>query len=402
MYNSYKLIQNITKKKSKKGHLNNHTLKSYYKPSINKYVDNKVRSLLNKSLHSMNRKIKKKPYDIFGCKTALFKSTMRSLVSNDAIKRDKTRKKQKYKVSYNQLIKNLKIKINNKCVSAFSLEAQRAMIHNIQFTNHLNPSKVISPVQHVANCWFNVFFMVFFISDKGRLFFKFFRLLMIIGKKSNGNKINKQLHFAFLLLNLCIESSYNLYPSSKNFAKKINTNHLILYINQSIQEGGSLVYNIHDAGNPYSYYRNIMNYLDVNDLNILKIHNSSFIYQTLDRQMHHNRKLPHIIVLECKDNDKKDAIIKMELNNQNIKYELDSACIIDTKGNHFCGLLHINNIEYGFDGSSSKRLEPFKWVSLLNKNKNWTFKGTNRDVSLSDYCEWNFTKSYCLLFYYRV
>ena len=97
MYNSYKLIKNITKKKSKKRPSNNHTLKSYYKPSINKYVDNKVRSLLKKSLHSINRKIKKKPYDIFGCKTTSFKGTMRSLVSNDAIRRDKTRKKKNTK-----------------------------------------------------------------------------------------------------------------------------------------------------------------------------------------------------------------------------------------------------------------------------------------------------------------
>ena len=395
MYNSYKLIK---KTKSKKKPSINKTLKSYYNPSINKYVENKISDLLKKSIHKSNRIIKNKPYDICGCKYNTLHKTVKSLVSNTAIQQDKTRRKQNYKQTYDMLTKKLKIKIKNKCVSIYSPQAQRAMIHNIHFIKHLNPSKVISPNQHSANCWFNVFYMVFFISDKGMLFFKFFRLLMILGKKTSGEKINKKLHYAFLLLNMCIESSYNLYPSCKEFAKKMNTNHLILYINQAITN----INNIHDAGNPYSYYRNIMNYLSIDDINIVKIYNSLFIQKTLLQVLHYNKKIPHVIVIECKDNYKKNKNLHINYDNQSITYVLDSACIIDNKGNHFCAVLHINGIQYGYDGSSSKRLEPFKWVSLLNKNKDWTFKGTNTNVSLSDYCEWNFTKGYTLLFYYRV
>ena len=113
---------------------------------------------------------------------------------------------------------------------------------------------------------------------------------MILGKKSSGEKINKKLHYAFLLLNMCIESSYNLYPSCKEFAKKMNTNHLILYINQAITN----INNIHDAGNPYSYYRNIMNYLSIDDINIVKIYNSLFIQKTLYKY-YIIIKIPHVM-----------------------------------------------------------------------------------------------------------
>ena len=82
------------------------------------------------------------------------------------------------------------------------------------------------------------------------------------------------------------------------------------------------------------------------------------------------------------------------------KYVLDSVCIIDNSGQHYCCVIHINNKEYGFDGASTKKITPFKWKHLLNKNKNWTFRGTNKDTAVK--IEWNFTKGNSLLFYYLV
>ena len=88
------------------------------------------------------------------------------------------------------------------------------------------------------------------------------------------------------------------------------------------------------------------------------------------------------------------------LNQDHKKYVLDSVCIIDNSGQHYCCVIHINNKEYGFDGASTKKITPFKWKHLLNKNKSWTFRGTNKDTAVK--IEWNFTKGNSLLFYYLV
>jgi hypothetical protein len=54
----------------------------------------------------------------------------------------------------------------------------------------------------------------------------------------------------------------------------------------------------------------------------------------------------------------------------------------------------------GYDGMSFHRIVKLKWKDKINKNYNWQFEGT------TDYdgtpLEWNFTKSYQLLMYYRV
>ena len=53
---------------------------------------------------------------------------------------------------------------------------------------------VVAPKQLRSNCWFNVFFMVFFISDKGRSFFRHLRQTMITGVKSVNNEQIKKYH----------------------------------------------------------------------------------------------------------------------------------------------------------------------------------------------------------------
>jgi hypothetical protein len=70
----------------------------------------------------------------------------------------------------------------------------------------------------------------------------------------------------------------------------------------------------------------------------------------------------------------------------------------DPKANsHFVSVLTINKKSYKYDGSSTSKLEPFDWKKLINSNKNWSFK-ENPKYEPEQY---NFTKGYKILFYYR-
>ena len=78
------------------------------------------------------------------------------------------------------------------------------------------PTRIIAPKQYQANCWFNCMFMVFFISNKGRKFFKYFRRLMIQGKRIHQEGIRSKqltynlpmkLHSALFMLNMLIHKS---------------------------------------------------------------------------------------------------------------------------------------------------------------------------------------------------
>jgi hypothetical protein len=82
------------------------------------------------------------------------------------------------------------------------------------------------------------------------------------------------------------------------------------------------------------------------------------------------------------------------------KYEIDSAVVRDTTKQHFCATITCEGHEMGYDGLSFHRLVPMKWKDYLNSNINWQFEGT-KDYDGSP-LEWNFTKSYQLLMYYRV
>ena len=111
-------------------------------------------------------------------------------------------------------------------------------------------------------------FVTFFFSDKGRKYFRFFRNLMITGKKYDKTDIEDiQLRKLFFMLYIFIEASYNqsLNNSKNNLIYKINnitnglnTNFFIKkiynFINNKISRS---VPNVDDAGNPLEYYTRI-------------------------------------------------------------------------------------------------------------------------------------------------
>ena len=77
------------------------------------------------------------------------------------------------------------------------------------------------------------------------------------------------------------------------------------------------------------------------------------------------------------------------------KYELDSAILRDINQEHFSAYLTINGKEYGFDGESFSRIEPFRWKKRLYQNTQWRFADQHNTY-------FNFEKGYQILIYYRI
>ena len=150
------------------------------------------------------------------------------------------------------------------------------------------------------------------------------------------------------------------------------------------------------------YYIGIINYLHNNSIQILLIRDANSNWKDkISESVHKMAHLPHIIVLEIYEtnaNKFKKKPVSFTINDG--KYEIDSAIVRDVSKQHFCTTITCEGNEMGYDGMSFHRLASLKWKQLLNKNVNWQFKGSNDyDGTLLN---WNFTKSYQMLMYYRV
>tara|TARA_Y100000389_G_scaffold176295_1_gene187704 strand:- start:37 stop:1119 length:1083 start_codon:yes stop_codon:yes gene_type:complete len=314
----------------------------------------------------------------------------------------------------NSLFK-IKLNINNKylCLSYDNKHVINFLLNNLKSSKRMNPIHFIAPKQLLSNCWFNTMFVTFFFSDKGRKYFRFFRNLMITGKKYDNTYINdlkiRKLLFA---LNIFIEASYNqkqnaLYYKINHLTYNLNTNFFIkeIYDNINKQKLNNSIPNIKEPGNPLIYYKTIMNYLNYNVLKIINInlHSKINLLSLFNHYVEHNN-IPDIIVIEdFESNNYFETNYNVKLNNNNYKYLLDSIIItnkdhFDANANsHFVSLATINKEEYKFDGSSYSKLSKFKWKSLINKNKDWMFKENPKYYPE----KYNFTKGYKLMFYYR-
>ena len=298
------------------------------------------------------------------------------------------------------------------------------LLKNLKSSKHLDPSKFIAPKQLYSNCWFNTMFVVFFFSDKGRKFFRYFRNLMITGRKFDNSRLEDQeLRKLLFVFNLYIEASYNqnsvktkknkvtLHDQVKVLTGNLDTNFLIRKIYNRIKKINSFIDlpNIDEAGNPLEFYQVIMAYMNYNILNILRIDIDSEIKKNyknvkniLDEFVLKERD---IIILE--DHESKidyDEEYIIELNNKKYKYKLDSIILTNKdhynpKANsHFVSLLTINKEGYKFDGSSYSKLTKFNWRKILNKNIDFTFL-----ENPAYYPEkYNLKKGYKILFYYQI
>ena len=295
---------------------------------------------------------------------------------------------------------NVWIAKDSVCKPWNSTEAIETMLDNLRSSPKFNVSNVITPQQIDSNCWFNVFFVTFFISDKGRKFFRFFRELMIRGKHTDGREISPEMAHALFFLNACIEAAYN----NKNVALALNTNHVILKIFDSIspkdikQLERKGISDIDEAGNPLVYYNALIEYIGGSAIRHRNINNFYQVSLLFNSKMS-AENAAHLYTVDVDPSF--NLHIPTSFKVGSFKYTLDAATVLDTKMRHFCCTLTCGKKQMGFDGASFSRLTPFKWKDLLNQNQNWTFKGSIFDNDAKKKILWNFRRGFVTLFYYR-
>jgi len=293
---------------------------------------------------------------------------------------------------------------SGQCYSLNSKIAQTYMIDNLLSNKPINCNTIIAPKQVSYNCWFNAFFMVFFVSDKGRDFFRYLRLAMITGKLPNGSTIPTSLRMPFLLLNKYIEASLLGSDSKTHFTKLsgvenrladvMDTNIIIRKIAQALGKKKRAEYGIvktRVSSNPMQFYDGIIDYLKDSSISLVDIDT----YPTTI-----NIAAPDIFVFSGYSEDTEEKIyIKREFTviqgNNKLNYKLDSAVLRDTHREHFSSYITCNGKPFGFDGESFSRMVPFNWFKKLNVNTQWRF-AKQYDTYF------NFTNGAYLLFYYRI
>lgn len=296
-----------------------------------------------------------------------------------------------------------KIWNGTKCINFDTKEAQIILLSNLASTKLAPIETIIAPKQYRSNCWFNTMYMIFFVSDKGRKFFKFFRQLMIEGNTLRSGLVKKpnipsRLWKAFALLNMAIEATLTGYN-----IMEFDTNTVIDELYKTIPT--HRLYPVDRAGNPTVYYDALMAYLRSGNNIMMKRQFYGKAFDQLQKRqttLSSSQPFPEVIQVNIKTNiEVKKEFTVYNDKNEPQKYELDSAAIIDTLGHHFCCLITYDKTEYGFDGASFKRLNPFNWKDLINRNQDWTFLGSRFKPSNIPVL-WNFKNGYVELFYYRV
>ena len=296
----------------------------------------------------------------------------------------------------------LEIYVDGKCYTYNTPKAEEYLLKSLRSNKHVDPVKIVPPMQSHGNCWFNAMFVTFFISDKGRKFFHFLRQLMIKGTQKNKTPIPQNLRNAFALLNFGVESSLQ----GTDFSYELDTNSIIFDLFRQIPDSYKQKYtdivNVDDAGNPILYYMSIINYLNNNSVQLLFLRHIDINWKdTLAKAISNMNHLPHIIVIEFFEEEAKQVNKKpISFNINNAKYQIDSAVIRDTKKEHFCAVITCEGKEMGYDGMSFHRLIPFEWKHKMNSDSTWEFEGSNHANGKP--MQWNFMNSYQLLIYYRV
>lgn len=289
------------------------------------------------------------------------------------------------------------------CVPYYDMKAITFLLKNLSANKHVNPNKIVPPIQSQANCWFNTMFVSLFVSDKGRKFFHFFRQLMIEGIQSDGKSIPNNLRNGFALLNYAIESCL----TGNKYAYILDTNAIIRNIYEAVPEKYKeklpYIKDVDEAGNPMRYYGSIIYYLDNKSIQLLFIKNTNdkwkeMVLKELEKE---KEKMPHIIVLEFYDENSETTTNKPQsFFVKGIKYMLDSCMIRDTHQDHFCCTITCDKKEMAYDGMSFHRLVDLSWKKYINSVFEWGFEGSTGTGGKP--LKWNFRRGYQMLVYYRV
>ena len=339
------------------------------------------------------------------------------------VKKLKTLKNQTVNLCNNLLQINIGTISKPRCLNFNNVLVKKFLLKNLMGSKHVDPCKFIAPKQLYSNCWFNTMFVTFFFSDKGRKFFRFFRNLMITGRRVDKSRLEDQeLRKLLFIFNLYIEASYNqdstklvknkvnLHEQVKILTSNLDTNFLIKRIYNRIKKLSPhySLPNLDEAGNPLEFYKVIMSYLKYDILKILTIDvdiNLKKKYSTIENMLKlFFTKEQDIIIFE--DHESKIDFkmeYELELDSKKYKYKLDSIILTNKdhykpkENSHFVSVLTINKQYYKFDGSSYSKLSKFDWTKILNKNVDWTF------IENPAYYpeKYNFKYGYKILFYYR-
>ena len=295
----------------------------------------------------------------------------------------------------------LKTNIGSKCLDYTSKQVKTKLLNNLRSSKHLDCSRFIAPKQYNSNCWFNTLFVTFFFSDKGRKFFRFFRQLMITGRKVDDSDIPDELARVFFIFNKVIEASYNQDGNSDyKLISNYNTNYFIETIYNILLEKNIVTYKKNQSGNPLEYYLAIVKYLNYDAVNIATIDiYGEGDFKSIKAQVLSSGEAPEIIIAEIIDDDSKKIRNRpleftIESDGTKHQYRLDAAILRDTSQQHFCSVLTCNGNEYSFDGASFSRLSQYNWLDNLNKPVKWGFEGHT--------LKWSFMNGYQMLFYYKV
>lgn len=227
---------------------------------------------------------------------------------------------------------------------------------------------------------------------------------MITGKDTENKPIEPPiLAKTFFILNACIESCQNQFENNfDKLALRINTNNIIrsIYHNIPFNKRSKNIVNVSEANNPIDYYLAILTFLKTKSITLTRIERGVFQDILLNNYSPSDfDSIPQVLVVELWEQEGIAKPLKFKWGKY--EYILDSAIIRDTKKLHFCSVITCNEKEYGFDGASFERIQNFEWKKLLEKNKNWTFSGSNFNNEPNNPIYWNFINSYQLLFYYR-
>ena len=323
-----------------------------------------------------------------------------------------------------------------KCYGWKSKIAQKYLLDNLKSKKPLVAEHIRAPYQPRSNCWFNTFFMLFFITDQGRKFFKAFREAMITGKFRNS-KISDSIRYPFWLLNKMITAALIGSKDPVGFWSDMNTNDVISEIHRKIGKkysgtkmvGFNQITKPGDAGNPIAMFLAITNYFD-NQYNSsgfglrnfsIRGYESFKGLETPNTSVYNHifKTKPHIIIVEIIDATDEDeqAGRKTQANGKipgtnryaqvkdfkkkkkykfwgNMEYSLESVGIRSTNYAHICALLTLNKKDYMFDGENKNNIYRKDWKKLLNKNENFKITPSIPET-------YNFKKSYQCLVYFR-
>ena len=289
------------------------------------------------------------------------------------------------------------------CYNWNSHEAKQYMLDNLRSKKKIIPGNIIGPAQTYNNCWMNTFFAIFFLSDKGRKFLRFFRESMITGKvitKTKTKKLNNNVHKAFWILNRFITASLLGTKDIGEYAATIDTNDVVQNLYESLPKKYRYVTK-GEPGNPIAFFMSILKYIEnfgrgplvPFPLHTYHIYHDIEKFNSLSDKIKKMEKVPHIIIIEIIE--PKDFKKNLEITSGKYKYKLDAVAIRDINQNHVCALITINGKDYKLDGEDFSPVRKFKWKNLINKNKSFKITKTIGE-------KYNFTKSYQALVYYRV